>query len=57
LLVVPGEILFCVVNDVVCANAPCRVQIARAANSGDFSTEHFGKLHRERTHTTGCAVD
>src|SRR3989440_11538966 len=47
-----GEIFLRVINDLICANRACHIQIPRAAHTSHFSSERFGNLHRKRTHTT-----
>src|SRR5438128_1699886 len=57
MLSVSGEIFSRVIYHVVRADWAGLVEIACAANAYYFRAEYLGKLHRKRTHTTGCAVD
>ncbi len=56
-LITFGEILFGVINDVICADGADKIDIAGAANSRDLSAERFGDLYGECPNTSGRAVD
>src|SRR5882724_11441796 len=52
-----GEILFCVIDDVIGADRSDKIDIACAAHSRDLCARSFGDLHREGSYTSGRPVD
>src|SRR5712692_11346461 len=52
-----GEILFGVINDLICADRSDHVHISRTAHAGHFRSERLGDLHGERTHASRRAVN
>ena len=52
-----GEILFGVVNDVVCADRAHHLQIPRAAHGSHFGSKRPGNLNRKRPHPARGPVD
>jgi hypothetical protein len=52
-----GEILFGVIDDVVCANRSDHVYIPRATHTGDVRAEGLGDLHGKRSNATRRTVD
>src|SRR6266487_3082539 len=56
-LVALGEILFCVIDDVVGANGSDQIEIPRAANRRYIRAERLGDLHGKCPNTSGRAVD
>jgi len=52
-----GEILFGVVNDVICAYRARHLQIPRAAHGSHFRSKRLGNLHCKRTHPARRSVD
>ena len=56
-LVALGEILFCVIDDVIGANRSDKIDIPRAANSRDLRAKRFADLHGKGSYTAGGTVD
>src|SRR5216683_189965 len=52
-----GEILFGVINDLICADRSDHVHISRTAHAGHFRSERLGDLHSERTHSSRRSVN
>src|ERR1700726_3712379 len=52
-----GEILFGVINHVICAERSDKINISSTAYASNFSAERFGDLHRESPDTAGRAID
>src|ERR1700674_1456680 len=52
-----GEVLGCVVDDMVSADGPDHLLILCAAHAGHLSAERFGDLHGESPDAAGSAVD
>src|SRR4030088_999273 len=54
---VPGEVLGCVVDDMVSADGPDHLHVLRAADAGHLGSESFCDLHGESPNATRSAVD
>src|SRR4030095_12680329 len=52
-----GEVLLCVVDNVVRSQRSDDVHILRAAHAGNLGSEMLGELNRKGADTTGRAVD
>src|SRR5206468_1122692 len=52
-----GEILFGVIDHVICAKRSHKIGITRAANAGHIRAERLGYLHRECAHPSRRTVD
>ena len=52
-----GEVFFRVVDDVIGAERPRHLHVARAAHGCDFGVERLRDLHRECPDAARCAVD
>ena len=52
-----GEILPCVINDVICADRPDQIHIPRTAYATDLGAEPLSDLHRERTHAARRTIN
>src|SRR5438477_8861958 len=52
-----GEILFCVIDDVIGADRSDKIEVACPTNSRDLCAKRLGDLHGEGSYTSGRAVD
>ena len=57
MLPVLAEVLFGVINDVVCPKGAHQFDFFRAAHRSYFRTERFGNLHREAPHAARCTMN
>src|SRR5918993_954568 len=56
-LIALGEVLFGVIDDVVCAERTDHLQFLRVVYTGHLRSVGFGDLYGEGTHTTAGAID
>src|ERR1700730_10291994 len=52
-----GEILFCVIDDTICAERSHKIDISGAAYAGHVCAERFRDLDGECSHASGSAVN
>src|SRR5439155_16927363 len=56
-LIAFGEILFSVINNMICTERSDQVQISCTANAGHICAHGFSYLHRERAYTSRRTVN
>ena len=52
-----GEVLLCVVNDMVGSESPHHFQVSGTAYSGNFCAKILSDLHSGRTYTPGRTIE